>query len=155
VKLPQADQNNGTSSVMQVDRQERAFLMFDLSGIPADATVNSATLKLCLPAVPGGAAKGRTHELRTVSATWTELGVTWNTQPGVAADATSVLTVPATAGCISADVTVDVQAWVSGKQNYGWRISDRDEANAAPVTYATREEPTIVWRPALDVLYVP
>jgi len=140
---------------MQVDRQERTFLMFDLSGIPADATVNSGTLKLCLPAIPGGAAQGRTHELRTVSASWTELGVTWSTQPPAAADATSVLTVPETAECVSVDVTVDVQAWVSGKQNYGWRISDQDEANAAPVKYATREEPTIAWRPALEVLYVP
>lgn len=140
---------------MRVDRHDRAFLMFDLTGIPADATVKSATLKLCLPIAPGGAATGRTHELRTVGASWTELGVTWSNQPPVATDATSVQTVPGASGCIFTDVSVDVQAWVSGKENYGWRISDRDEANASPVTYATREEPIIAWRPTLDVLYVP
>ena len=139
---------------MSVDRQDRSLLMFDLSSIAPGATVDSAFLILCLPVDPGGAAVGRTHELRRVTAAWTETGVTWNTQPTVAATFAAVLTVPATAQCVLVDATADVQAWVDGAANCGWRITDQDEANAAPVTYGTRES-ALGLRPQLDVTYTP
>jgi hypothetical protein len=154
VTEPQPDQNYGADLSMNVDKKDRSLLMFDLSSIPPGATVNSALLTLCLVVDPGGAAVGRTHELRRGTAPWTEMGVTWNTQPTVAPTFTTALTVPATAQCVSVDATADVQAWVDGAANCGWRITDQDEANAAPVTYGTRES-ALGLRPQLDVTYTP
>jgi len=98
---------------------------------------------------------GRTHELRRVTSTWTETGVTWNNQPTVTGGPNVTTVVPATAQCVSVDAATEVQAWLSGVTNYGWRINDLDEANAAPAPYATREEPTASLRPRLDVIYIP
>ena len=144
--------NYGTAAEMRVDRQERSFIMFDLSSIPEGATVLSATLTLCLPSNPGGAAIGRTHELRRVTSDWSEMGATWSNQPSVA-DASAKLTVPAAAQCVSVGVADDVEAWLGGVANYGWRISDQTEANGAAVKYSTREEATADLRPRLDVTY--
>jgi hypothetical protein len=150
---PQPDQNYGADLIMEVDQKERSFLMFDLSAIPPGATVNSATIILCLTADPSPPAEGRTHGLYRTTSAWTETGLTWNNQPTVAGSTTSTMTVPATTQCISADVAADVQAWLSGTANYGWRINDEDEVNSSPVRYAAREHPRISLQPTLDVTY--
>jgi len=154
VRQSQPGLNYGAAASMSVDRQDRSFVRFELSGIPSGATVLSATLTLCLPAAPGGAAVGRTHILPRVTSAWTETGVTWGTQPSVAAGPYASLTVPAS-GCVSVNAGLDVQGWVNGLANYGWRINDANEANGAPVKYSTREDPTAGRLPRLDVTYVP
>jgi hypothetical protein len=154
VRQSQPGLNYGSATWMSVDRQDRSLLRFDLSGIPPGATVLSATLTLCLPVAPGGAGVGRVHTLRRVTSAWTESGVTWNTQPSVAGGPYASLIVPAL-GCVSVNAGLDVQDWVNGLANYGWRINDANEANAAPVKYSTREDPAAGSRPRLDVTFVP
>jgi len=125
---------------------------FDLSSIPAGATITAATLTLCRTNGSGG---GRTHELRSVTSAWTETGLTWNNQPTLAISAGATLTVPASAGCANADVKNDVQAWMLAAPNFGWRIADIDEPTAPLVDWATHEEPSAGLRPSLSVTYTP
>jgi hypothetical protein len=159
VELDYPDANNGTLAEMNVDgdptQTNRAFVRFDVSSIPAGSTVGHATLKLCFASDPGTEAVGRTHELRLVTSSWTETGVTWNNQPTVSATVTASITVPSGAQCVSFTVTADVQAWVDGAANYGWRLADQDEVtpDSYLTTYAARENGSPGQRPNLNVPY--
>ena len=137
---------------MSVGPQERSYVMFDISSLPPGATVTAAQLTVCRT---NGAGPSRTHELRMVTSAWTETGLTWNTQPALSASATYTIAVPPSIQCITADVSLDVEAWVLGAANFGWRIVDTDEATAPLVEYATREDPVAGQRPTLSVTYTP
>ena len=137
---------------MLVGSQEHSFISFDVSSIPASATVTSATLRLCRTNGSGGA---RTHELRPAQSAWTESGLTWNTQPSLAPSGSATISVPSSSGCVSSDVTSDIQAWVLSAANFGWRIVDTNEATAPQVDWATREDPSSSQRPSLNVTYTP
>jgi len=146
------DTNYGASTAMAVDNDERNLLKFDLSSIPAYSTIQSASLTLCMASLPQGTAIGRIHELRPATSPWTEMGVTWDSQPSVSGSSDHSWAVPAI-GCISVNVTADVQAWVGGTVNYGWRIGDQNESIAALVEYHTREAGVAGVRPALSYSY--
>jgi hypothetical protein len=159
VELDYPDANNGTNIDMSVDgdptKTNRAFVRFDVSSIPAGSTVTHATLKLCFSSAPGAGAQGHVHELRLVTSGWTETGVTWNNQPAASTTVSDAIVVPSGAQCVSFDVTADVQAWVDGAPNHGWRLSDQDEATpgSSLTTYAAREHGTSGQRPQLVVPY--
>jgi hypothetical protein len=159
VELDHPDVNNGTLAEMSVDgdvtQTNRAFVRFDVSSIPAGSTVSHATLKLCFSSDPGAGAQGHIHQLRRVTSSWTETGVTWNSEPTVSTTVTATITVPSGAQCISFSVTSDVQAWVDGAPNYGWRLNDQDEAtpSSSLTSYATREDSASGQRPQLVVPY--
>jgi hypothetical protein len=135
---------------MSVGQGERSYLMFDVSSIPIGATVTSASLTLCRT---NGSGSATTHELRPATAGWTENGLTWNTQPVLAVSFNYTLPVPSSSGCFTISVLQDVQAWVLGAPNFGWRVMDLDEPNAPQVQYATRENASSALRPKLDVTY--
>jgi hypothetical protein len=83
------------------------------------------------------------------------MGVTWNSQPAVSATSNASWTVPAAAQCVSADVAADVQAWVSGGANHGWRINDQVEVIGTSLPYSSREEVNPAMRPSLSYAYNP
>jgi hypothetical protein len=162
VQQLQPDANFGTEQVVYVDAgllnllgTSRGLFKFDLAQVPPASAIQTATLRLCLP-TSGQDGAGQTHELRRLMSSWTETGVTWNNQPPVSATTTSAQVVPVQAGCLLTDVSTDVQNWVNGANNYGWRLSDANEAllNAA-VDYASREHPSPPHRPQLVVTYLP
>jgi hypothetical protein len=137
---------------MAVYLQERSYLMFDISSIPPGSTVSAASLTLCRT---NGSGSATTHELRPAVAGWTENGLTWDTQPALSGAFFDTLPVPSSAGCFTISVQQDVQAWLLGAANFGWRIMDLDEANAPQVLYGTRENASSSLRPKLDVTYGP
>jgi hypothetical protein len=136
-------------------KTNHAFVKFDVSGIPGGSTVNQVTLKLCFSSDPAGGAQGHIHELRLVTSSWTEIGVTWNNEPTVSTTVTDAITVPSGAQCVSFTVTSDVQAWVDGAPNYGWRLNDQDEVTpgSSVVSYAAREYSAPGQSPQLVVPY--
>jgi hypothetical protein len=131
---------------------QRSFVRF-ASGpcaIPADARIRSATLELVVTAAPG---IGRTYGVHRATQAWTEGGLTWATQPAIAA-ATTTAVVGAT-GVVSWNVQSDVAAFVAGSTaNEGWAV--RDEAEGAVVaqasTFASRESGS---GPTLRITYYP
>jgi hypothetical protein len=135
-------------------KNERVFVQFDVSSIPAGSTIDSATLTLCATSVPGAT---RTYDVHRVSASWVETTLTWGNQPAVAATVTDSATTPASAGCMTWTVTADVQAWVDGTANDGWRVRDAiedDSKNASQ--FRTREDTAVPSeQPKLDVTYTP
>ena len=137
---------------MSVGSQERSYLKFDISSIPPAASVTAASLRLCRTNGTGGA---RTHELRVVTSAWTESGLTWNNQPAIAAPTGTTISVPSSAGCVTTDVTNNVQSWHLGTANLGWRIADTDEPTAPLVDWATHDEPSTGLRPTMSVTYTP
>lgn len=154
------DDNFGTNVDMKVKadsgKVKRILIAFDISSIPAGSTITSATLRLCLSADPPIDSQGRTEELRLVTSSWTETGVIWNTQPTVSGTVTDTITLPVTAMPLAFTVTDDVQAWVDGTANYGWRLSDETEGESTgDVKYHSRESSDSGARPLLDVTYTP
>jgi hypothetical protein len=85
-----------------------------------------------------------------VTSIWSESTITWDTQPTVSSTNTGTVIIPSSPSCVTWDVTADVQAWVSGTANHGWRVSDQDETtSSAEVRYVTRENLDISLRPTL------
>jgi hypothetical protein len=93
--------------------------------------------------------------LRAVTTSWTETAVTWNTQPTVSGTVTDTITVPDIIGCVTWTVTSDVQAWVDGTANFGWRINDQTEGpNIGDSRYRTREDTAVpAEQPTLDITF--
>jgi hypothetical protein len=154
------DTNFGTNPHLNVDpdvnQRQRSFLSFDVSSIPAGATVEIAQLSLCYATPPLLAAIGRQHDLIAVTSSWAEAGVTWNTQPSVAVSATDTINVPLLGGCVTFNVAGDVQSWIDGASNFGWRVSDGAEEAllSAATSYASRDNASNAVYPILSVQYL-
>src|SRR5437667_11035695 len=146
--------NHGTDGHMHVQsgvgKVRRGIIQFDLSSIPACASIDSATLQLSLENPDNSS---RIYEVHRVSASWTELGVTWNrrnsstlwTSAGgdfVAAPTDSVPTGTVNNVLLQWNVTPDVAAFVSGAAtNAGWLVKDSVEnGNKIEFTLRNKED---------------
>ncbi|MBI4311959.1 MAG: DNRLRE domain-containing protein [Chloroflexi bacterium] len=133
--------------------QRRTLVKFDLAGVPANATIVSATLKLYADSVPG---IERTHGAHSLTSAWSESTVKWSTAPSSEAAATGIGFTPAAPGWVSWNVTADVQDYVdAAATNFGWLIRDVNENAGSGVTtaYDTREYADATKRPVLIVEY--
>ena len=153
--------NFGTSSDLYVRSKasgnRRAFVKFDLSscGAPTTAVVTAATLSVYMTSAPS---TSRTYDVRRVSATWTEAGITWNNQPAVGSVTSSTTTGTTSNVWRTWSVAADAQAWLDGTAtNYGLRISDATESAAASpeAKFAPKEWGTAGQRPQLTIQYYP
>ncbi len=153
--------NTGTATTLRVRSSNlgnrRAFVRFDLAscGLGTDDAIRAAALSLSLGTAP---TSSRTHQVRRVTAAWTETGITSASEPAVAAGATAAQATGTTAGArVTWDVLPDVQAFHGGTTNNGWRISDATENAAAAVegVYRSREVATAGDRPRLAIDYYP
>jgi len=169
-------QNNGTNSTTTVNSaalsNTRTYIQFDLTtcipAIPSSATVNRATLRLFVTALPGVC---RTDDIFRVTSSWTESGVTWNNQPfgttinnPPSAQATSSMTLgtgcavnTATSTYVTGwNVTSDVSAFVAGTAtNNGWMVRDDVEGSvsARSSTFSARNANNPARGPQLVVDY--
>ncbi len=153
--------NYGTATNLDVRSSflgdRRTLVRFDLSpcGMPANALVTAASLRLYLYSAPS---QSRTYVAHRVTSAWTESGVTWSSQPTVAASATAATTTGTTSNVtVSWTVTTDIQAFVDGTTNLGWRIWDQAENStvARLGQFRSAEHGTAAQRPVLAVTYYP
>jgi hypothetical protein len=151
-----ADYAPGATDFMAVraDKPQRAMVRFDVSSIPASASVTDATLTVCAEWVPMNT---RTYELHRVTSAWAEATATWNTQPTVVATPTAVQSTPAAQVCWDWSVDGDVQAWVDGTANHGWQLRDQVESASGMVSMGltTKEGVVTTDHPKLTVSYLP
>jgi hypothetical protein len=109
--------------------EDKAFIQFDLSSVPANAVIQSATYTLyanttTLFGTPAGTSTFGTANacyVKRVTSSWTEAGLTWNNQPTVTS-IDQVLLPQSTSANQNYDlnVTTFVQFWVQNpSQNYG------------------------------------
>jgi uncharacterized repeat protein (TIGR01451 family) len=157
-----SDQNYGTELTMDVQsgvpvpgKNGRSFVRFDITGIPAGTILYNATLRLEATEVPSAT---RTYDVHLVTDNWSETTVNWNNQPAVAAGATDSDTTPSSVNqTMEWGVRDDVQSWLDGAANNGWRISDAAEGSQTPyqTTFRTREDDAIGLVPELVLEYIP
>ena len=124
----------------------RVLLRFDLAGkIPANAQINSVTLRVRVAKVPNGAVNS-TFGLFRVLQPWTETGVSWNARGtgsswspagvsgagdvnGTASGTVAIAGLAQYTFPSSSALVADVQAWVADPQrNHGWLLKSQNEA---------------------------
>ncbi len=135
----------------------RTFIQFDVSSIPEEAIVTSATLKL-YPQQVNNAVNHPIYIERVDSNAWTEGSITWNNQPGVKTDQLAFSHAQTTSTSVhSFDVTNHVEKMVDYPNlNNGWRIRLQTESGSAPhgIVYHSSEATNSPKRPVLTVQYI-
>lgn len=115
----------------------RGLVRFDLSAVPAAATIEDASLELYL----GFATELPETEVAVlpVLEDWVESEVTWEIAPETGAQATSTV-IGSEGGFYAWDVTQLARDWHSGAvPNYGVLLQDVDEMTAALRGFTSRE----------------
>jgi uncharacterized repeat protein (TIGR01451 family) len=140
--------------------QRKSLLKFDISTIPAGATIVGARLDLFL------SVEGQGWSMyRILTANWNESS-TYNTLTGgVNDDGTEASTTEDNRNGVNLDTVASVtvrnnmrldtiQAWVAGTQtNYGWLIESTDIAGGDGIQFASRQATTASQRPKLIIRY--
>lgn len=151
--------NYGTATTMltnvRTSQEADCLVQFDLSGIPAGATINSATLELYNTTAP---ASSYAVDVMRNTATWNETAVTWTTKPAYNATYVAQITPTTAIGWKIWTVTSAVQGWYGGSYtNYGFTVKPDTQSGNTNVryTFATRENATTGNRPILRVNYTP
>ena len=108
----------------------RTFLKYDLSGVPADATIISARMKVYDYYHNDNGAKGTTNISR-ITTEWDDNSVSWNNQPSWEGTYLSANVSPPGVGKWSDwDITTLVQMWLDGTYpNYGVYIKNNNEGS--------------------------
>lgn len=123
------------------------FVQFDLSGLPANATVTAAALHLNIGAFGGPPLD---VQLGRVTSAWDEATVTWNNQPSFTQGG-PIATISAT-GDVSWTVTALVQAWQDGtapNNGFGLRGLNSNGAFVAADSKEVSADPTGAGLPPL------
>ena len=125
------------------------LIKFDVSSIPSDTTIVSATLRLYYWDAGNGDTVGRQLKLYKVTSDWQEGIVVWNTQPSSALQLTTSSIVPSLNNWMSWNVTNDVESFIIGQSpNYGWKITDENGGDLI-TSFRTREYGTYI--PSLEI----
>jgi hypothetical protein len=163
--------------------RRRALVRFDLSGIPAGATITNVTLTLHMSMAAGGATDvsafrvlsdwgegasvaagngGAGAPAATGDATWlhtffnTSLWATPGGDFAASSSATTSVNGVASYNWSSAGLLGDVQQWISTpSSNFGWILRGDEVALSTSKRFDTRENTTASFRPALTIDYIP
>jgi hypothetical protein len=150
----------GTLGPVAGTTRTRAALRFDLSSLPAGATITNAQLTLTVTMVPSAAANS-TFGLHRVLVPWNETNLTWNRRlapdiawslPGAAApvDFSTGASGTMFVGGLgtytfssTAALVADAQDWLANPPaNYGWLLLTQSEATAKTARhFGARENP--------------
>jgi len=104
-------QNNGSAGLLVVQSGSNTYIQFNLSTVPAGASVSKATLRLFVDAF----VKNGSFNVYPVTSSWTEGTLTWNLAPTIGASVAGPvsLTTASLNQFVLIDVTTLVQGWVS------------------------------------------
>lgn len=129
----------------------RMLLQFNLSGIPSNATVNSATVYLYQYAATGVSSMG--FQAQYAVSPWNEYNATWNNANYIGGSTLPIGNFPNTLGWLSFNSTNLFQTWVSGAEpNYGLIITGNESpsANSSRYFYSSNSG---TGRPYVDITY--
>ena len=140
----------------------RGLVKFDLSSIPTNATIKSATLYLYSDPKPNtgnqidanfGTANGL--YLQQVTSAWAINTVSWFNQPSVSTgNQISIAHTAQTKLDVSLDVTAHVASMVNNNANYGWLLRLQNEVTYNSRIFVSSRNPTYPdKRPKLVVVY--
>ncbi|MCW5907512.1 MAG: DNRLRE domain-containing protein [Chitinophagales bacterium] len=141
----------------------RGLLNFDLTSIPANATITSAALSLYhSTSTPSGnighGQNGGSNAawLRRVTSAWGEYTVTWNNQPTTTTQnqVTLAASTSTTQNYLNIDVAALVQDMVSNpQQSFGFMLQLQTESPLRSMLFASSDHPNAALHPKLDVCY--
>lgn len=141
----------------------RALIDFDLSAIPANATITSA--KLSLYHNPSSASGNIGHSqtggsneawLQRITSTWAENTVTWNTKPTTTTQ--NQVTVAASTSnnqdYLNIDVATLVQDMINNpQQSFGFLLQLQTESPLRSLLFASSDYPNAALHPTLEITY--
>ncbi len=169
LKQGAATTNSGAATSCEVDGDDGSgvdkscLLKWNLSGIPAGSTIQSATVTLRVTN-----ATGNTYNLFPVKKSWNESEATWNRATASVnwstAGALGSTDRGASAGSITGStgskvVTLNatgvaaVQGWLDGSTNGGLIVANATATDG--IDFASSEHSTVSYRPLLRVTYLP
>ena len=139
IKSDSPTNNNAGDTVLHISNQsgifERPMYRFDLTPVPANAAILSATAWFyVVKEHPEGFV-----DIHLITADWTETDATWGSM-GANMDSTRLASIPTqvSAGVwVSVNLSAQVQAWVNGQPNYG--ITMNTSSEGVQGEYASRE----------------
>ena len=130
-KMNASTVSSGTSCTVQgsYDYIFRTFLQFDLSGIPEDASIISATMYVLSNDYYNDNAMSGTTNIARVTSEWDETTCCWNNMPSWTGNyLTSNVNPPKSGKWAEWDITTLVQEWVYGcYPNYGLHVRNNNE----------------------------
>jgi len=143
---------------------DRSLLQFDLSGVPANATIQSATLTLYNnPNSSNGLGNGQhshlsgsnTAWLQRITSTWAENTVTWNTQPTTTT--LNEVALPQDTNP-NENYVLDVKALVIDMINnpttsFGFMLKLQTEQYYRCLLFASSDHPNAALHPKLEICY--
>lgn len=151
--------NYGTRSYLYVQtassgyKNERAWLKFDLSGVPSGATISSATLKLYNWRY---GSSGLPVAVHAGDNNWTETGITWNSAPSFAATALDTQTIDTDDTWYSWDLTSYVQGQLGASQtemSFVMKAVSEGASTALSYAFESKEWSDSSLRPVLEIEY--
>ncbi|MCF8245313.1 MAG: DNRLRE domain-containing protein, partial [Saprospiraceae bacterium] len=163
--------NYGNCDIIYLDGNyvNRSLLKFDLSGIPGNATINSATLSLVKN---GGSNTSADVNVHRITADWAEgtrscsgssgvsnynrrlSGINWGTAGGDYNSTVEAVTAVGGDNTYSWSVVNLVQDWVNGTNaNFGMLLKYASEGSSNQKTFGSRENSTASDRPELSITY--
>lgn len=153
---PQPNTNYGGLTGMDVSHNDNphneswGLMRFDLSSIPTNSVIDSATLKLQV-GICGGPGPTMLAASQAMNP-WDEMTVTWASKPSYSGGVpkSSLCTMPSSHNL---DVKEIIKKWVNySEKNYGFVIHGGDSGNW-DFGFCTRENNNFQLRPQLDIAY--
>jgi hypothetical protein len=143
--------NYGTSKLLDVESSQTTYIQFNLSSIPAgytSADITKATLKLYV----NTATKAGSFNVDYVNGAWSESTLDASNAPalGTTIQASVPITTADKNQYILIDITVAVQAWLSGTANDGIALVGNSPVDA---TFDSKESTTTSHPPELDIVF--
>ncbi len=136
----------------------QGLVKFDISSLPKNAIIQSATIYLFYNKWTSTNPAGRLLDIHRITSDWSEDMVTWSNQPTHHSTPTDNSPVPGSINTwMDWDVTSDVQDFVSQQENnYGWIIIDDNYWGMPeiPLTQVRSKEYSQEQSPYLEIEYV-
>jgi hypothetical protein len=151
-----ADSNRGTSTALISNfpsNRSVGLLQFNLSSLPVNAAITSATLTLFQAANDN---KDKRYDVFRVTSDWDEAEVTFNKRPTYNTTAVASLLIPDDSSSAHRDwlVTSLVQGWATGSfSNFGMWIEDVSENRSGTALFRSSDESEPTYRPKLTISY--
>ncbi len=132
----------------------RSLIEFDLSSIPSESIVESATLKV-FGIQHNPLTRSNASWLQLVTSSWHEDTVTWNSRP--TSETTGQVSLPGSTSSTEdyeIDITDFVQDWISGEvSNYGLILRLQDEIKWTHLVFGSSDYSDQAKHPMLEIIF--